>query len=285
MIDWVERARRRLGFGETDPDYLPPFGEDEAESLFQKRAHPQKNADKTSKPPTSSPLEHEDPSPDELTKLTKPPSPRSVDYSDGVEAFCGPEKTPYSENRADKTDKTSEAAETPSSDELTKLTKPHQEDHQALLGAAERARPPDVKAAQWDAAMSGLSAFLRGGHGAEAERLGWPPDELYRVPELWSQIHLTGCALLIGDREVTDITADAIRIKTASGATLSFYRKPQADYRLVYETRRKALASLGEDEARHRAYDHVVSFCRQHTGCDLETAKATVLAAIAKAAQ
>jgi hypothetical protein len=129
--------------------------------------------------------------------------------------------------------------------------------------------------------MRGLSAFLRNGHGAEAERLRWPPDELYRVPELWSQVHLTGCALLIGDREVVEVTAAAIRIKTASGATLSFYRKPEVDYRLVYETRRKALApNLGDDEAHFRAFDHAVSFCRQHSGCDLEQAKALVRDAI-----
>jgi hypothetical protein len=89
--------------------------------------------------------------------------------------------------------------------------------------------------------MRGLSAFLRAGHGAEAERLGWPSDELYHVPELWSQIHLAGCALLIGDREVVDIAAAEIRIKTASGSTLAFRRKPKVDYRLVYETRLKLI--------------------------------------------
>jgi hypothetical protein len=94
----------------------------------------------------------------------------------------------------------------------------------------ERQRPPDVEPDRWREALSGLKAFLAAGHGDEAERLGWPKDELYAVPALWSQIHLTGAALLIGDREVVEITAEAIRIKTASGAHLSFL--PVASTRL-----------------------------------------------------
>jgi hypothetical protein len=119
---------------------------------------------------------------------------------------------------------------------------------------------------------------------AEAERLGWPPDELYRVPELWSQIHLAGCALLIDDREVVAVTAEAIQIKTDSGATLSFYRKPQPDYGLIYRERLKALRGLGGGEAHFRALDYAINFCRQHSGCDLEEAKKLVRAAIAKPA-
>jgi hypothetical protein len=62
-------------------------------------------------------------------------------------------------------------------------------------------------------------------------------------------------------------------------------RKPEVDYRLVYETRRKSLVpNLGADEAHFRAFDFAVSFCREHSGCDLEQAKALVRAAIAKAA-
>jgi hypothetical protein len=157
-------------------------------------------------------------------------------------------------------------------------------EHRAILEAAMRRRPNDVRDAQWEVAIGGLRAFLRDGHGAEAERLGWPPDELYHVPELWSQIHLTGAALLIGDREVTAVTADKIQIKSESGSILSFYRRPQPEYGLVYRERLKALRGLGDDEAHFRAFDHAVSFCRQHSGCDLEQAKALVRAAIAKPA-
>jgi hypothetical protein len=88
---------------------------------------------------------------------------------------------------------------------------------------------------------------------------------------------------------VIDITG-AIAVSITMGATATISRaappeNPEVDYRLVYETRRKALArNLGDDEAHFRAFDYAVSFCRQHSGCDLEQAKARVRAAIAKAA-
>jgi hypothetical protein len=158
-------------------------------------------------------------------------------------------------------------------------------EHRAILEAAMRHRPNDARDAQWEVAIRGLRAFLASGHADEAMRLGWPHDELFAVPPLWANVALSGAALLIADREVAEITSAAIRIKTASGATLSFYRKPQPDYRLVYETRRKSLASLGGDEPHFRAFDFAVSFCREHTGLGLEEAKKLVRAAIAKAAE
>ena len=83
---------------------------------------------------------------------------------------------------------------------------------------------------QWKVAIEGLKRFLEAGHGAEAERLGWPHDELFAVLPVWSRGDLTGVGLAVGDREVTSITSSAIRIKTASGATLSFYRRPATDF-------------------------------------------------------
>jgi hypothetical protein len=294
MSDWVERARRRLGLEEIDPDDFPPFGEDEAKDFFFQTRAGGFDSDKTSATPSSSAIDGEDSSPHavtKLTKLTKPLSSSSIGRSYDVEWFCEPEKTAHPENRTDKTDKTPEEIDSSPPDavtKLTKLTKPRQEDHQALLGEAALARPPDVKTADWDAAMRGLSAFLRGGHGAEAERLGWPSDELYRVPELWSQIHLAGCALLIGDREVVDITAAEIRIKTASGSTLAFRRKPEVDYRLVYETRLKLIRGnypSDSEEPGLRALEYTVRLCREHRNCDLETAKAAVLSALKRSVE
>jgi hypothetical protein len=151
------------------------------------------------------------------------------------------------------------------------------------LRRIEDARPDDAADAQWDAAMRGLSAFLRDGHAAEAERLGWPPDELYRLPELWSQIHLAGCALLIGDREVVEITSAAIRIKTASGAPLAFYRKPRVHYGIVFETHLKLIRGnyqSDSEEPKLRAIEHAVNVCRAHTRLGLESAKQAVMAAI-----
>ena len=89
--------------------------------------------------------------------------------------------------------------------------------------------------------------------------------------------------MLIGDRQVTDITPTEIRIKTASGSTLAFRRKPEVDYRLVYETRLKLIRGNypgDSDEPRFRAFEHAVGFCRQHSGLGLEEAKAMVRDAI-----
>jgi hypothetical protein len=154
-----------------------------------------------------------------------------------------------SENRADET------AELPSRSEVPKVPKAVPDGSRAILEAAEAARPPDVFDAPWRAAMDGLKVFLLSGHGDEAERLGWPAAELYAVPKLWSQIHLCGVALLIGDREVIEVTADEIRIRTGSGATLAFRRAPPVDYGLAYFSRLKQAgldATLEETQLRCR---------------------------------
>jgi hypothetical protein len=154
------------------------------------------------------------------------------------------------------------------------------ERHKALIDDVKQRRPPDVADDRWQAALDGLSAFLAAGHGAKAESLGWPKDELYRVPPLWSRIDLTGAALSIGDREVIEVSAEAIRVKAASGSILSIYRKPQPDYAAVYQLRRKELAHLGGDEPHLRALDHAIFLCRAQSNCSLEEAKAAVRGAI-----
>jgi DNA (cytosine-5)-methyltransferase 1 len=134
------------------------------------------------------------------------------------------------------------------------------ERHRPLLGAVEDARPPDATDPQWQTAMRGLRAFLAAGHGDQAEAAGWPHNELYRVPELWSQIHLCCAALLIGDCAVTEVTSTTIQIKTSSGATQSFYQRPKPDFGLDYAERVKLLRrDVGEAEARARALEHMVA--------------------------
>jgi hypothetical protein len=273
VIDWIEKARRRLGLDEArlDPDYLPPFGEDEAKSLVEKIYASKGKTDKTIQNP----------------KLTQPEGERATpEVASQVVPFCDPEITVYSENRTDKTDETAETTDLPSRSELTKLTKPPQEDQRALLEAAARARPPDVKDAHWEAALRGLKAFLEAGHGAEALRLGWPKDELYAVPLLWSRIDSCGAALLIGDREIVNITSAEIRIKAASGSTLAFYRKPQVDYGVAYCARLKMVGDDAyKEEFQLRALEATVSLYRSnHPGVDIDAAKAAVVAAIKKAA-
>jgi hypothetical protein len=141
-------------------------------------------------------------------------------------------------------------------------------------------RPPDVGDGQWETAMRGLRAFLANGHGAEAEALGWPRSELYRVPELWSQIHLTGAALLLGDGVVTEVAATRIKFRTASGAPQAFDRKPELDLVLAYRSNYAALRrDLKHEDAEPAAYDRVVALC-QSTGLDLETSKQRAMAAM-----
>jgi hypothetical protein len=161
-----------------------------------------------------------------------------------------------------------------------------QERYRPLLEAIEGQRPQDVADDRWRTVMDGLEVFLFSGQGDEALRLGWAHEELFRVPELWSQIHLYGVGLLVGDREVTSIEANRIQIKTSSGATQSFYRKPEPDLSLVHRERMKLLQlNLSADEARLRSLDFTIDFCRQHFGCDLEEAKKRVAEAIAKTKQ
>jgi hypothetical protein len=158
--------------------------------------------------------------------------------------------------------------------------------HQPFLRSIEAAPPPDLRDADWQAAIDGLWVFLAADHGAEAERLGWPRDELYAVPPIWSRVDLCGAALLIGDREVIGITTTEIRIRTSSGAPLAFYRKPVVGYALAYRAR---LKMAGEDASRQevqlRALEAVVNLYRSHhPNADVDAAKASVLAAIKGAA-
>ena len=158
------------------------------------------------------------------------------------------------------------------------------ERHRPFLDDVRRRRPPDVRDADWAAALRGLFVFLAAGHGDEAERLGWPKDELYAVPPVWARGDLCGAGLLIGDREVVGITPNEIRIKTASGATLGIYRWPQVDYGVAYRARIKM---AGEDACREefqlRALEATVNFYRSNNpAVSIDEAKVIVLAAIAK---
>jgi hypothetical protein len=156
--------------------------------------------------------------------------------------------------------------------------------HASFLREAADAKPADATSRQWRDAIEGLESFLLSGWGDEALRLGWPRDELFKVPELWSQIDRCGCALLIAGREVIGITPGEIRIKTPSGATPAFYRKPKVDYGVAYRARIKSLGDDGlKEEPRLRALEAVVGlYLTNHPGADIDAAKAAVLAATTK---
>jgi hypothetical protein len=95
---------------------------------------------------------------------------------------------------------------------------------EAAKATADAEPPPDCSGRHWAAAQYGLRHFVDDGWADQAALLGWTVDELYRVPELWSQIHLTGAALLISERRVVAVTGDAIAIETRSGSQLKFRR-------------------------------------------------------------
>jgi hypothetical protein len=152
-----------------------------------------------------------------------------------------------------------------------------------FLEAVEDRRPPDVTDDRWREALDGLWVFVAAGYGAEAERLGWPRDELYRVPKLWSQIWLCGAGLLIGDATVTSVTPTEIRIRPAGGAAQTFRRKPTPDLHLVHSEQlqlRRCENAADDEEARLRAREFTINFHRDCTGCDLETAKQAVMMAL-----
>jgi hypothetical protein len=60
--------------------------------------------------------------------------------------------------------------------------------------------------------------------------------------------------------------------------------EPEPDWDAAYRKKRKALAGLGDDESRFRAFDFVVNVCCEHFGCGLEEGKARVRSAISKTA-
>jgi hypothetical protein len=125
--------------------------------------------------------------------------------------------------------------------------------------------------------MRGLQAFVGAGWAEKAAALGWTRDELFAAPPLWSRIDLCGAALLIGDREVVGITADEIRIKTASGSTQAFYRRPAADYVLMFDSRfNQLVSSVGSVEARLRAREWVIREYQRLHGVGLEDAKRAI---------
>jgi hypothetical protein len=291
MTDWKEKARRRLGIEEVkiDPDFLPAFEENEKNEEFgdvEKNIRARGKTDKT------------DESSDVHPSSTQNSEQLFIETENLTEGFDLSvwQSSQNSKNRSDSTKltKASDADDEPTkltkppsndplSDEPTKLTKPLSGEHAALLRTIESAHPPDVGDGQWEVALRGLRAFLAAGHADEALRLGWSHDELFRIPPAWSCISECGAALMIGDAEVIGISAEKIQIKTASGATQSFTRRPEPDLVLAYRANYAALRrDLKHEDAEPAAYDRVVALC-QSTGLDLETSKQRALAAMKEA--
>jgi excisionase family DNA binding protein len=82
----------------------------------------------------------------------------------------------------------------------------------------------------------------------------------------------------------TQAPSGALLPRAQQEAAIARATEPEPDWAAVYTERLRALRGLGDDEAHFRAFDFTVNFCREHSGCDLEKAKALVRAAIAKPA-
>jgi hypothetical protein len=79
---------------------------------------------------------------------------------------------------------------------------------------------------RWACACRGVEQFARG-WAAKAMGLRWTFDELFTLAEPFANVSLQGAAWFVGDSTVTAVTAEAITLRTASGATQRIYRKPR----------------------------------------------------------
>jgi hypothetical protein len=80
--------------------------------------------------------------------------------------------------------------------------------------------PPD----RWQRLRDGAVRFAEE-WADKALTLGWSREELFNVDEPFANVSMQGAAWFIGDSTVTAVTADAITLRTISGATLRLYRR------------------------------------------------------------
>jgi hypothetical protein len=78
----------------------------------------------------------------------------------------------------------------------------------------------------WATAVLGQRRFVDEGWADKARACGWSDTELFAVPPQWSRLDLTGCALLLADKKVIEVSAGAITIETESGARQRLRRPP-----------------------------------------------------------
>jgi hypothetical protein len=155
------------------------------------------------------------------------------------------------------------------------------ERHTRFLQEVEAAKPADATGREWRRGIEGLESFLFSGWADEALRLGWSKAELYAIPPLWARVDLCGAGLAIGDRTITEITADAISILTPSGSTLRICRRPAVDYAVAYHARLKMVGEdAGRAEFQLRALEATANlYLANNPGTSIDEAKIAVLAA------
>ncbi len=84
--------------------------------------------------------------------------------------------------------------------------------------------PDDVSPERFKRLRQGAVRFASR-WAAEAVRLGWSLDELFAIAEPYANVSLQGAAWFVGDPDVIEVTAAAITVRTASGASQRIYRR------------------------------------------------------------
>jgi hypothetical protein len=110
-------------------------------------------------------------------------------------------------------------------------------------------QPLDASTVQWDAAMLGLHHFLAGGWGERAASLGWSHPELFNVPARWSQIRLTGAALLVGEWTILSIDSGALVVSPPWSPSSQLKFRRQDDLRQLATATKCTPEALPEAEA------------------------------------
>jgi hypothetical protein len=96
-----------------------------------------------------------------------------------------------------------------------------------LREVLSKPRSEHVPTERWASAYQGVEQFVKG-WAAKAANLGWTFDELFACAEPFANVSLHGAAWFVGDSTVTAVTADAITLRTKSGATQRIYRMRRA---------------------------------------------------------
>jgi hypothetical protein len=83
---------------------------------------------------------------------------------------------------------------------------------------------------RWPRVQRDVVRLLEGGWAQQALALGWTATELFgcdqRAP--WDRLDRAGLLLLMGGREVVELTEDVAALKTSTGSLLRFRRRPSA---------------------------------------------------------
>lgn len=87
--------------------------------------------------------------------------------------------------------------------------------------------PRDFLQERWFVVRAGVARFADE-WADKAMALGWTLDDLFALAEPFANVSLQGAAWFVGDKTVTAVTADAITLRTESGATQRVYRKVSA---------------------------------------------------------